>query len=302
MEDLFGHNRKPHMPRTAAIEAHVYQSPDEANSYRGIKDMDFGIESATVEINSRGLFKSRNSPMGTMRDFVPNPEGYFMEQLHHTMNDTNGINIAEVQRITALNDGQYKTLMAKLPENASGVTIETLKAYGEMLNSIRTLVDTVLPETIEVYRKVCVEGYDWDQQQNDFLAAELKMVSVLDEIDVKRSEMDGAFYGSMEPSDSRIVKEQFDAFAPILISDILPHALGLRKDISAIMGQLNILVGECLRVNDAWHCTSKLTRPSYTPLKRFATTIEKIPGALDIMVSSQRHVFKYLTCLTNRLS
>lgn len=301
MEDLFGHNRKPIMPKTAEIEEFVYRTVDEENSYRGIKDTTFGIESEAGIIATTGFLTSRSSAMGTMRDFVPNPEGYIMGQLHHTLNDTNPINTAEIQRLTLLNDGQYKTLVSKLPENAQDVTINTLKAYEKMLNCIRTLSDIVLPEAIEIYRRICAEGYEWDNQRQDFKEAELKLISVIDSIDVQRAEIDGTFYGSMEPADSSITQEEFNNYMPTFISDALPHALNLRKDISAIMGQINILVGECLRINEAWHEMDKMTRPDYTLLKRYAGSIEKVPGVLETMVTTQRNVFNFFKCLTNRL-
>jgi hypothetical protein len=300
MEDLFGHNRKKHMPLTAAIEEHIHYSADELNSYRGIKDMDFGIESEVAAISNSGFLTDRSNLGGTMKVFIPNPEGYLMETVYTAATDIQPIDISQVQQLGLLEEAQYVTLMAKLPENAANVTEQTLYNYGHMLSGLETLANTVLPEAIEIYRLLTTNDHPWEDLRSRFIDIELKMASLQDDIVKDHPITVSSFHGSMEPTNGKIYHANFDTLVKVLVADIIPMSFGLTRTVTLLMSQLNILVGEAIRINKEYHDTDVGHRPDYTLLKRFAQTIEKLPGTMENVVYVCRYVNQYLNVLVAR--
>lgn len=302
MEDLFGHNRKRHMPLTAAIEEHIHYSPEELHSYRGIKDMDFGIESEVAVISSVGFLTDRSSLGGTMKAFIPNPEGYVMETVYSAVTDIKPLDIEQVQRLGTLDHERYITLMAKLPENAANVTEQSLYSYGHMLSGLETLANTILPEAIDVYRMVCTDNHPWEDIRSTFIDVELKMISAQDDIAKDHGITMSSFHGSMEPADGKIYHENFNTLLSVVTKDILPMSFNLTHTVTLLMAQLNILVGESIRINKEYHDTAVQYRPDYTLLKRFTQTIEKLPDSMERVAYLSGYVNKYLNVLVDRNS
>lgn len=284
MEDLFGHRIRPIMPKTKAVEDHIYNpQPSDRDDYRGIKDTDFSLECFSVGLEEQGYLKSGIRPLNVMGDGVPKIDPYTYESIGNSCRRVRLSGQDEIQELIELTGEQFAAISCRIPEEYQNITYDAFKLLSVAVSSVATLSDRVMAETLEAIAEVCSTEFDAAVAVKNLLDINETLESVCDAVLVDgRNQGTGCYPIGSRSNEAQLqmVQEDFEASMQ-LFKETLARIGDIEKDILNITCHTQNIIAHCMRIEGSYDQFTIEGRPTRGKLARFARDIEKVLVVLD---------------------
>lgn len=300
MEDLFGHNRKPIMPRTREIEEHMYRGiPSDAEDYRGIKDMDFSLEDFAMGLE-QGYLKSNSSFMNLFGSTVPKVDTYFIEEIDSQWRRLNTIGLDDLQILHDLDAETFEKAACNVRGSVTRVTPNTFYMFRDATTAVERLSDGIMDDMLEAISQVCHSDFEPEKAANRFIEQAQILEGICDEVLLKHQ---GRYdeVVCLEDGTERLnmVQTDFD-MCVTLLTEYLPRNNNLDKDILNIACKLQNITAHCIRINKDSEQYKPIGKPSLGKLSRFAADIEKIPSIIGSLMHSMSICCNLMNSILNQ--
>lgn len=283
MEDLFGHNRRPLMPRTAELERTIYHnSQSEAEDYRGIKDMDFGLEVFSMALEKRGYLKSTTRTLDLLGTGIPKIDSYIYESITTAHGRLFIPGFDDIQRLIDMSGDDFESLANDVPSDYAYMSPLRFKYLNDLAVAVETLNQTMIDEVLQAVAEVCSTEFDISTALTNFASVGDKLEGLVDDILAEQRNCGNEIYigGGNNKTRLHMVQEDFEA-TMVCFKETLPLTEYLDKQVLNISCKVQNIIGHCIRIERDYGQFTDEGRPTRGKLGRFARAVEKVPYLLD---------------------
>lgn len=301
MEDLFGHNRKRIMPKTAEVESYIYHSiPSDRDDYRGIKDTSFGLEDIDSPIIKQGSLSGNSNVLTLLGSGIPKIDPYIYNSISSAHGRYREIDLEELSLLSKMTGDEFKGISTKLPANVPNLTMTEFKNLRNMLTAVVNIADKQIINTLEAVSQICSTEYGIEESLKYFLDTASELSSLVADVTAENRDVDNNLRYVGEDNNQLVqiemVQEDIEA-AIIVYRDCIDHINNLRFDITRILSYIQNIVAHCIRIEEVYNQFTPMGRPSKGRLATFASDIEKIPHILEMCMYSVLSTTRYLDAI-----
>lgn len=283
MEDLFGHRIRPIMPKTRAVEDHMYhKSPADQHDYRGIKDTSFGLEDFEPALKERGYLKSHTGPIEVLGAGVPKIDPYTYESISSNCRRIRKPSFEDITALTKLSADQFQRISSKVPNDFINMTPSAFTFLRDSIATVSVLTETFIDDVLEATSELCSTEFDVQIALTTFTQVSEKLGSLCDEVLVEHNHRVNECYHVGGKLEGQLYMGQEDFEACMLsFSESLARTGNYEKDVLNVSCKVQNIIGHCIRIEREYNQFTPVGRVSKGKLSRFAKDVEKVLFVLD---------------------
>lgn len=263
MDDLFGHRRKPIMPKTQHLEAHLLGTPCDTKLGIGLEDI----------LGSPQIPERRNELLGSQ---VPKIDMYLYEGINDYYRTYTCVSNETLKALKELNNDDFKQMCLNVEVNGNHISIATIEQLTAHLKAVTQLSESLMDEILTSIGGVCNTDVDPAEAVVSFKQHAVMFSEVLDESTVVYGLSLGNHGMSYSKPSVSIEQSDFEHMVTLML-ECNQLAINLDDSTLKISCVLQNIIAHCIRIeNDRLQFTSE-GKPSKGAMARFSKDVTMIP-------------------------